>query len=803
MNNYKKGFLAFTIVAAMATLAASSDERIFVNTFADEDGENSNACSLREAIKTAAQNKPFGGCTVGKTQSSVTDVIMLEKGEYVLTKPLTPSSQINIYGAQISDWSQKDAITGDYPARLAPATTIKGTDQFPLFDTSVGKGTITLNNLILTNGGGLKGGAILAGAGTYLNTVHVRENKTSDNGGAIYLAGLGTNFEANSSVFENNFSTKNAVLGMTCVDNLAFTERTVKFTNSSLIKNGDSNSKNIIEICGQTTFQMTNNTIAENVANASSGSIIKFTGDSLPNTQQVSILSNSSSLDLLNNTIVNNKAFSTILYDGIGNKNLNYNILAYNQGLSCRYLLGELGENKTYNFDANNNGLIQSKTKEGFCNIRYGEKEANSNVDLSTISQSSILSALQKADKYTAYLPMYFLLGSNNPLANVEKGEACSKDDQRGKTRLSAVDIIYDSDNKNTCDIGATEQSKLRASDVTSTNTSQTNMISAFEAERDFFKALVEDPTVNVDFLPYYKIRYQEFDDKVTNYKKLNKYRQNFVDIFSQSLAHELLNTDNLLEIQHFQESKLYNVEVESLGNAEDVFVSGDLANLPTEKDPNLKCEWDETIEKVLVYRTDGKMTQAGDFGYCKYTLTLKSDPSIKSIGLIQTQFVNIAPLAKNDEFVLKWGSDQRVKIDVLANDNDDGDGTADQPFYPADKKTFYTTPEGITAPIKFSKIDSNLTFEAQYEAPCPDESGATCYGGDIYVKAKNNFNKFNYSFTYEFYDADASASNTASVRLINTATTSDDTRKGGGGAIGIIGLVALAGLAHLRRKKF
>ena len=44
------------ILSAMSLMAAE-DKTIYVTTFADEDGENTSACSLREAIKTAKLDK--------------------------------------------------------------------------------------------------------------------------------------------------------------------------------------------------------------------------------------------------------------------------------------------------------------------------------------------------------------------------------------------------------------------------------------------------------------------------------------------------------------------------------------------------------------------------------------------------------------------------------------------------------------------------------------------------------------------------------------------------------------------------
>jgi hypothetical protein len=91
MKNYKKGLLAVMVLAAMSSMAATSNI-IKVTTFDDENGENLNQCSLREAIETARKNKSFGGCNVGNPNNGQTDYIQLEAGEYLLTKgELVPS----------------------------------------------------------------------------------------------------------------------------------------------------------------------------------------------------------------------------------------------------------------------------------------------------------------------------------------------------------------------------------------------------------------------------------------------------------------------------------------------------------------------------------------------------------------------------------------------------------------------------------------------------------------------------------------------------------------------------------------
>ncbi len=90
MKNYKKGILATMVVASMPLIAATSTDIIKVTTFADEDGENTNACSLREALKTAEIRRPYGGCSTTDILTSTTKQIQLEEGTYTINSELVP-----------------------------------------------------------------------------------------------------------------------------------------------------------------------------------------------------------------------------------------------------------------------------------------------------------------------------------------------------------------------------------------------------------------------------------------------------------------------------------------------------------------------------------------------------------------------------------------------------------------------------------------------------------------------------------------------------------------------------------------
>ncbi|MFU8925438.1 CSLREA domain-containing protein [Acinetobacter puyangensis] len=808
MKNYKKALLAISVLATFPLLAATSDDTvIYVTTFDDEDGENANACSLREALTAAYQNKAYGGCSAGKTTASVTDIIQLKAGIYQISRPLTPRSLVSIYGDAATNWDEKDLITGTYPKRTTLNTTIQGNGSFGLIDTTAGKATLTLNNLRLTQGKSTRGGAIQTGGALYLNRVVIDNSSATENGGAIYLSGINSAVGITDSTFSDNQAPMGAVLGMSCLDNLVFTKRTITLTNSSVIKNGDTSGKSILEFCGEPKLELNANTIAENTvsSNASAGgSIIKFTGDSLPNNNSSSILSNSSSLSLISNTIVNNTAYSTFLYDSIAAKTLKYNLLAYNQGYSCRYLLGELAETATANLRLSYNALVKSSNSAGYCDMPHDtlKDENTKTIDLSGVAQASVMTGLQAATDVTAFMPMYFLQGhATNPLINVSGSNAeCTSVDQRGVTRLVDSLQLLETNN-NSCDIGATELVRLSASDLSNTNSSQIALIDSLTKDKDYYQNLIDDKNTQSEFLTFYKIQRDLYAQKIIDYKAVQKYRQVYFDVFANSVPQEIQNNDGSRVIQQFS-ADLYTVKTEALGTGQDVFLSGNVNNLPSENDPELRCEWDSTLQQLVMYRTDDKQSAAGDYSYCKYTIQLKSDSSIQSVGLVQASFVNIAPIAVNDAYTMQYGTNQQVDLDVLANDHDNGDGSSDQINYPAGKKAFYVYPDGVSAPIKFGSIDNNLTIVAEHTRACPDESGAMCYGGKISIKPKSSFNVFNYSITYEFFDADAKLSNTATVKLISTE--SGKSNNSGGGSLGWLSVLALMGMAAVRnyRKK-
>ncbi|MEM1180286.1 MAG: CSLREA domain-containing protein, partial [Acidobacteriota bacterium] len=81
------------VLVALVLLAASSLQAIVVTTTADEDGDNPEACALREAVQTLNDQTSFGGCvfTEGDT------LVELGAGTYELSLDLGITDGLNLF----------------------------------------------------------------------------------------------------------------------------------------------------------------------------------------------------------------------------------------------------------------------------------------------------------------------------------------------------------------------------------------------------------------------------------------------------------------------------------------------------------------------------------------------------------------------------------------------------------------------------------------------------------------------------------------------------------------------------------
>lgn len=802
MKHYKKGILALMVLSAMSLMAAE-DTTIYVTTFADENGENPDKCSLREAITAAATHKAFGGCNAGKEYATSTNIIQLEAGEYKLNSELQPSSSISILGKDPFDYEKVNVLTNDYPAITASKTTINAQGLSRIINTNnSNKPSISLSNIKLVNGSSKNernnsGGALYLGGETTLNNVTI-ENANAQLGGAIYLSD-GGNLTINSGVFQANKAVKGSVLAMTCNDNLGYSKRKIDILRASFLNNGSAESESAFALCGQPSVQFTANTITQNIANSNAGSIIQFSSTTPSGKVQLSDLSN---LTLASNTIVKNSAWATFLYNGSAAKTLRYNVLAYNgAGKSCRYADNDLATVKILNLSLDHNALaLDAASANAECELPelFKKDITPTTVDLSTTSFETVLSDLQKPSEYTNFQPVYFPRDQKTATDLVDTGlYGCSSPDQRGVARVDSDKNAQTSDKSNSCDIGSTEVIRLTAFKAELSNDSVVELLDNYQENLDLFNKLIEDKTTKPELLPYYQKQKKYFENLLT-VKTKQKYRTIFFDPFVTNLPHENLLPNGGREIKHLTaDNYTVTAVAKGIGN-----ISGNTETIIPDK--NLFCEWDASLGLIKMWRVDDNITPTGDKEFCQYTLQLKTDASKTSSAYILGTFSNISPLAKNAEFTVKEGSDKKITVDLLNYVNDDGDGLVSALTTEQKKKLpYYTDANGQDLAIRITTKIDPLIFSAERSGPCPGEDRVyTCYGGKITVQYKNILDPFSYKFGYSVYDADGKISNEATVKLNNTATSDSGVRNSGGGAIGGFGILGLFTLLGYRRYK-
>lgn len=840
---YRKSLLALVVLAALPVTAAT-DRTLYVSTFEDEDGENASACSLREALQAATTNRAYGGCIAG--QLDLTDQIKLKADIYKLKKPLIIGSNITISGADAADFNKEDPYTNTYPARSRLETTIEPADSnavFSLFDSTGSRATVNLNNLILQNAKSNRGGAIRAGGSLTLNRVRISNSSATDSGGAIYLEGGSANLNAVDSLFDKNIAVRGAVIGMSCQDNVSWTPHSVTLERTSIYDNGSPTAtQSVIDYCGTVTSSISASTIAENKSN---NVIINYIlTDQYP-------LHPTSSLSLTSDTIVKNGGKATLFYDNVGKLALNGSVIGFNTGKSCGYALGAAAaaklEAKNSKITSSYNALIKPSdtiVNQGECDLPdYLYKDADKtlvslaptpatfNRILAPLYLDDDINALEsKEGLFPAYVPLQTT--SADTLIDAGSG-GCTTTDQRGLTRNNTTAGSTTTTDLNGCDIGSVEVSKLRAADVLGViNSSLQAPIDQYENNIDYYENIYKDPALDSKLLSRYKKLIDDEKTMLAAYKASLAYRQVYASVLNTSTEQENFTPDKnglkaVLEKFGDDFDKNYLMDVKVVGRGSEQFIQTKKDSDLTVKadDSNLECKWDDKLRQILVRRMDNAgilaaTTPAGEYEYCKYTITSKNPPVVSSTGYVQARIVNIAPIAKDDEYTVKYGSVTPITLDILANDSDDGDGAPDVEGYPKGYPKFYQNAgTGSYANIKLVTKPALGTLKFEYEQPCPDNSNTrpeeTCYGGKITYTPKSSFSTFNDSFKYKVLDQDRAESNEATVKIINTATTTDDTRGdsgsssgssgsssgGGGGSVGLFGLFGLASLIAIRRK--
>lgn len=834
-----------------STYAATID----VTTFFDEDGENNAACSLREAVKASELKSPYGGCSAGKEDD--TDELQLQAGDYVLTRgELVPKTPLVIKGKNSIDINQRDAVTGVFDARLPLTTVIRPTNS-RAFNTAINRVSLTLQELIVEGGRANTldngyGGAVLVGATLTLRRTILRNNSASLSGGAVYLEGSLSSLRVEDTAFERNTAAQAAVLGMSCSDNLKPTGRTLELQRVSIVNNGSDNTQSILDFCGQTDAKLTNTTIGNNqVSDQASSATVVLLDDEFEDRTAIDSL-----LDMTSVTLVGNRGAAALLYDGRAQLRITNSILAYNENLNCRYLprkgvrLGELNgvstrhnliegfrrsprTDPTITFDQllDLPLTVSCQLPSEVSGVPIVPLPQNSDPNTTrVIDYPRVTDAIHSNDtnRYTDNAPQSDIL---NPLADygvglqgflpkkiedaskpsaVDRGATineCGTNDQRGVDRQSGTkNQLTNTRESPRCDIGALELGQITVND--DADGMNISYVKQLEDKRFDFtdQQLAEFTAPERELVARLTKSDEEYKAQfVANFS----FRRAFVDIFANDVPDESVDESTNPPTSSFVErySGKYRVtDVTSYGTGPDVLLNDETPTASANVN-EVKCVWIEDMKRIALYRTDGSKTPGGDVERCTYTMTAPDGSTSK--GIIQARISNIRPIAKNDSYALRFG-EQSLSFNILENDNDDGDGPIGSKHQPADRAPFFNTGDQVNIKIKKAPVLGRLVFER--EAQCPDNTATRpneiCYGGRATYLVDNTFSPFNDSFEYVVLDQDKAESNTATVKIINSATTTEDTRQGtkgvlsGGGAWGWLGLFGLAGLASFAQRR-
>ena len=827
-----------------STYAATID----VTTFFDEDGENSAACSLREAVKASELKRPYGGCSAGKEDD--TDELQLQAGDYVLTRgELVPKTPLVIKGKNSIDINQRDAVTGVFDARLPLTTVIRPTNS-RAFNTAINRVSLTLQELIVEGGRANTldngyGGAVLVGATLSLRRTILRNNSASLSGGAVYLEGALSSLRVEDTAFERNTATQAAVLGMSCSDNLEPTERTLELQRVSIVNNGSANTQSILDFCGQPNAKLTHTTIGNNqVSDQASSATVLLLDDEFEDRTAIDSL-----LDMTSVTLVGNRGAAALLYDGRAQLRIINSILAYNENSNCRYLprnnvrLGELGGVSTrHNLIEGSRRSPRTDPTITFDQLLDLPLTAScqlpsevTGVPIVPLPQNSdpnttrvidyprVTDAIHANDtnRYTNNAPQSDIL---NPLADygvglqgflpkkiedaskpsaVDRGATineCGTNDQRGVDRQSGTkNQLTNTRESPRCDIGALELGQITVND--DADGMNISYVKQLEDKRfDFTDQELAELTPDERILVSRTTADEELFKQ--QFKANFSFRRAFVDVLNNDVPQEIVDTASTPPTSRFVErySGDYEIqEVISYGTGPDVLLSDRSTVVASENADVIKCFWIEDMKRLAVYRTDGLRTPSGSVERCGYTV--KAPDGVTSTGIVQVRIANIPPNAKADRYTLRKGQES-LSFDILENDNDDGDGPIGSLHQPAGRAAFFNSGDRVNIRIVRPPTQGRLVFER--EAPCPDNTATspnrTCYGGRVTYLVNNTFSPFNDSFEYVVLDQDRAASNEALVEIINTATTTEDTR--GGGAFGWLGLFGLAGLAAVAQRR-
>ena len=807
------GYLGAALIFSASAHAAT----IEVTTTTDEDVVNSSACSIREAVKTSLRQSNIGGCVrVGDTRVGVIDTINLKSGEtYQLNSTIVLNKQLNSrvtsvrFGSdQQLDYSQRNTVTGLPGKIIINRPIIRAANNQSIFDSSQDRVGLEFTGIELRGSGFVdQGGAINVGGELTLTDSKVTKGYARF-GGAFFLEGSESALQLTRTELSDNEATESgSAIGQSCFDNLTTDNRVILINQSSIVKN---NGPSTIKLCGTPNATIENTTIAENKG----GVAIDFE-DVAQFSDGNNIVPPRLTLDYV--TLSQNAI--GISYGDIGVIDVDNSVVAYNLTRDCDYIgdnindqgtLGVtnsflIGEPKTSN--TNPCELFQLTTTDENGNRVASDNTSNSYVATVSVFTDFFEGGLKDYGLASlGYLPKRFTPESPILIEN-QRNASCIGEDQRGLSRNLPV-ARFITPPGGFCYKGAINRANLIAvPDGPISNDNFTTIVQRLEGSLDRDPNDFED-LQDRDIVINGQKRDEAFLRAYTELLNEN-YRATFAQVLDNDVPYEGAEGDlpdikllpRLIAFENgdyvVDGAENYVIKAESIGSGSALSFTDDgaldLSDLDTNTD-NFKCEYNQDLADVIAYREDGSTTPSGQFDFCEYTITLKSDDSISTTSYIAFEFINIAPNAE-DLTIKTKGDEVAVNFSLLDSINDDGDGpnrpsfTTQVPQLDADGNPrfdslgrpifdtqtreipeFYRSPTGVEGfvqvtqepelgRLEFSSDPSFTTISAGIECPVANANqlgNAICYPPYVRYIRDNLLSNFTDSFQYVVYDGGA-----------------------------------------------
>jgi CSLREA domain-containing protein len=728
------------ILGCSGIVQARITTTITVTTFADENGTNTAACSLREAVQAVNSYKAYGGCPAGV--KSTNNVIQLKAGTYNLTggQLVVLQNDVAIAGQDTQRPNDINPYTGFTPNRVRPndptnGTYITATTNKRLLFAST---NVTLQDVVLTGNGTVPlsdsdgNGALIYNTGTLtLDNVIVKSGHAAANGGAIFLATDSASITASDTSFDSNQAdglgsgillygggtlSGGGAIAMSCLGDNGGppASHTLTFTRSLFNANTSTTGAGVLAACSSSTISLSASTLSGNNSNAASAAI---------DYQQPATFKQNGSLVLSYVTAAENINGVLITKD-IGSMTISASLLAYNPGGSCKPSnpLSSGGFNATD--DANCTAVFMS---------------SSTNLTVTTPLTTEFQSPATAPSDYLDYhggLTKNYLPGSASLFVKDKAGAltGCASTDQRNLSRVSG----------GSCDIGAVELLQPTAAPATASSLINTDRLAI------------------VDVL-------------------LN-------DTFGETAA-GALGYDSpavVIDIGTMASPSLpFPSTAECVWYDNNGVGKGFGGNGVAVNDTNVD------YKNRLVVRNAGNITPASAPATCTYRVVDGDAAHTQSQPALVTVTINdVAPVAVADVYLRPQGT-RTITFNPLLNDNNDGNGIYGKPALWATYPIYIAAPPGLG------------TIKGASFGNCPDWSTTnlkTCLQPPLTYTAYNNDSPFSDTFTYSVYDHDGKASTAATV-TINTDASDQGSGQGGGGSLDLLGGFTLL-LIGLRRKR-